>query len=329
MRAIGIRRFGGLDALETLSIDPPAPGAGEVRVKIAFAGINPVDVHVRRGAFLRNGENTPSWPLVLGYEGAGTVEALGPDVTGLKPGDRVAWSGRAGSHAEFAVLPAWRLVPVPDNVPLDIACALQLDGLLAHALAVSVFPIKERDVVLIQSGGEPASLFLTQIAKAQGASVVATVRRDADAAEFRAAGADRIVLRGAPGDAAADLAAALPTDGAHVVFDGVGREAAASSIRACRRRGVVVLFGAVDEPAEPIRPDDLAAAGSIYLTRPHLADFLQDATETRWRMDGLFDAWTGGRLKVGIGRVIPLEAAREGHAALEAGAFPGKILIKI
>ena len=328
MRAIGIKAFGGPEVLEALAVEPRSPEADEVRVNVAFAGVNPIDVHVRRGAFLGRGQKAPAWPLILGYEGAGIVDVVGSRVEGLAPGDRVAWCGCPGAHAEAVVLPAWRLVRVPENMPLEMACALQLDGMLAHALSVSVFPIKSGDRVLIQSGADPAALLLTQIAKAQGAEVIATVARDSDIGGPRSAGADHVIALDS-GDPVASIGAATRGQGCHVVYDAFGKDTIATSIACCRRRGVVVLHDGHSGPVDTVRPDDLAASGSLYLTRPHLADFMQDATEVRWRMEGLFDAWLQGRLKVGGGRILPLEAAREGHLAIDDGTAAGKILLKV
>ena len=328
MRAVGMKAFGGPDVLEALAIEPAAVPPGCARIKLAFAGVNPIDVHVRRGSFVGREREAPSWPMILGYEGAGTVEAVAPDARGVAPGDRVAWCGLPGAHAETAVVPVWRLVPVPEQMPLDIACALQLDGMLAHALSVSVFPIKAGDRILVQSGADPSALLLVQIAKAQGAEVVVTVARESDVGGPKAAGADQVVaLAGA--DPVAAIRGAAGDHGFHVVYDAIGRDTIAASIACCRRRGMVVLHASHSGAVEAVRPDDLAAAGSLYFTRPHLADFMQDATEVRWRMDGLFEAWLQRRLKVGVGRIFPLEAVREGHLAIEAGTATGKILIKI
>jgi NADPH2:quinone reductase len=328
MRAIGIKGFGGPEVVEALVLAPAPPGSGEARVKVAFAGVNPIDVHVRRGAFLRQGEKGPAWPFVLGFEGAGVVDAVGPEVEGLAPGDRVAWCGFPGAHAEAVTAPAWRLVRVPEKMPLEIACALQLDGMMAHALSVSVFPIKSGDRVLIQSGADPSALLLTQIAKAQGAEVIATVARESDVGGPRSVGADHVIVLAA-GDPVASVRAATQGQGCQVVYDAFGKSTIASSIACCRRRGVVVLHDGHSGPVETVRPDDLAASGSLYLTRPHLADYMQDQTEVRWRMEGLFEAWLGGHLQVGVGRILPLEAAREGHLAIEGGTAAGKILLKI
>lgn len=327
MRAVGIKAFGGPDVLEILDLEVKQPGSGEVRVKLEFAGVNPIDVHVRRGTYLGSTERSPQWPLVLGFEGAGEVEAIGPGVEGIVIGQRVAWCGFPGSHAELAIVPAWRLVPVPEAMPLDIACALQLDGMLAHALSVTTFPIGSGDRVLVHAGAEPASQLLIQIAKGQGAEVIATVARSTDVGGPKNAGADHVVVL-ADGDPVARVRELTGGAGCHVVYDAAGKDTIATSIACCRRRGMIVLLGSQGIPVETIRPDDLAAAGSIYVTRPHLADYMQDATEVRWRTAGLFDAWTAGQLKVGVGRILPLDGAREGHLAIEAGTAAGKILLK-
>lgn len=325
---MGIKSFGGPEVLEALLVEPRSPDAGEVRVNVAFAGVNPIDVHVRRGAFLGRGQKAPEWPLILGYEGAGIVDAVGSRVDGLAPGDRVAWCGCPGAHAEAVVVPAWRLVRVPERVPLEVACALQLDGMLAHALSVSVFPIKSGDRVLIQSGADPSAHLLIQIAKAQGAEVIATVAHETDVGGPRSAGADHVITL-ASGDPVASIRAATGGRGCHVVYDAFGKDTIAISIACCRRRGVVVIHGGHSGPVDTVRPDDLAASGSLYLTRPHLADFMQDAAEVQWRMEGLFDAWLQGRLKVGGGRILPLEAAGEGHIAIDGRTAAGKVLLKV
>ncbi len=328
MRAIGIRAFGGLEVLDTLAVAPLMPAPGQARVRVAFSGVNWIDVHVRRGAFLGRRSGVQEWPLILGFEGAGIVEALGEGVVGLAVGDQVAWCGVPGAHAELAIVPAWRLVPVPRTMPLDIACALQLDGVLAHALTVSVFPIRSGDRVLIQPGTDPVALLLIQIAKAQGATVLTTVGTASDASAPRAAGADHVIALETP-TAAAAIRAATDGQGCHVVYDGLGPSTIPLSLASCRRRGMVVLYSGRGSPVEEINPVDLAAAGSLYLTRPHLTDFLQDAAEIQNRTNGLFDAWQSDRLKVGIGRILPLEAAREGHLALENGVAAGKILLQV
>ena len=328
MRAIGINAFGGPEVLEVLSADVPEPGSGEVRVKVACSGVNWIDVNVRRGVVPRSPGGKPSWPMVLGYEGAGTIEAIGADVEGLEVGARVAWCGVPGAHAEFAVVPAWRLVPVPERMPLDVACALQLDGIRAHAFAVSVFPVRTGDRVLIQAGADPWALLLTQIANAQGAEVTSIVATELEVGAPLSAGAGNVIVL-TEGRAREEIQVATCGQGCHVVYDAVGRDTIPLSVASCRRRGMLVLHDAHAASSDRSGLVDVGVSGSPYLTQPDLADFLQDATEVRWRTEGLFEAWLSGRLKVEIGRILPLEAAREGHLALESGAAAGKILLQI
>ena len=179
MVAYGIKAFGDARVLQALDIASTAPGAGEVRVKVMFAGVNGIDVHARQGNYL--GAQPLTAPLVLGYEGAGEIEAVGRDVGGLKVGDRVAWCGVPGSLAEYQVVPAWRVMVVPDDMPLDIACALQLDGALAHALTVSAFPVRGGDQVLVQGAEAVQGQMLVQVARALGAIVIGTVASEAAA----------------------------------------------------------------------------------------------------------------------------------------------------
>ncbi|MDX2157486.1 MAG: quinone oxidoreductase [Hyphomicrobiaceae bacterium] len=328
MRAVGIKAFGGPEVLEMMTLGDPEPGPGDVRVKVMFAGVNHIDVHVRRGDF-RGADRPPLEPLVLGYEGAGEVDAVGAGVTAIEPGARVAWCCVPGSHAERMVVPAWRLVPVPASVPLDIACALQLDGALAHALTVSAFPVRADDWLMVQGGAEVVSQLVIQVAKAQGARVIAIVRREVDAAVPRAVGADLTIVATDGGRVVEQVREATGGQGCHAVLDGVGRDTIATSIACCRRRGVVVLYGAVSGAVDAIRPDDLAAAGSIFLTRLHLPDYMQDAAEVRWRSGDLLDAWQAGQLRFDVGRILPLDGAREAHRALEGPTATGKILLKL
>jgi NADPH2:quinone reductase len=326
MRAIGIKSFGGPEVVGVIALPEPTPGPGEVRVRVAFAGVGEIDAHVRRGSFA--GREAASFPLVLGYEGAGEVDAVGPGVDGLTPGDRVAWCGVAGSQAEQCLVPAWRTVKVPQAMPLDVACALQLAGATAHALTVSAFPVRAGDWLLVRPDHDDVGHLLVQIAKAQGARVVVAVRREVDAAAPRAAGADTVVVSSSEEEVVAAARAATGGQGCNAVFDSVGRETIASSIACCRRRGVVALFGASSGAVEAVSPDELAAAGSIFLTRVHLPDYMQDAAEVQWRAGDVASAWASGSLRFEVGRILPLEGAREAHVALDAGTPTGKIVLK-
>ncbi len=326
MRAVGVKAFGGPDALEMLDVATPDPRPGEALVKIAFAGVNFIDIYMRRGEYGATAGASPL-PRILGREGAGHVVAVGAGVSDVKPGDRVAWCVSEASYAEFAAVPAWRLVRVPDDVPLDLACALQLQGATAHYLTTATFPLKAGDVALVHSGAGGVGQVLIQLAKALEAKVIATVGSEAKVAIARARGADHVIVTGKEDFLPRVLE--LTGRGCDVVYDAVGRDTIARSIAACRRRGVVVLYGASSGAVETIDPLMLANAGSIFFTRPHLADYMQDAAEIGARASDLFTLLKDGRLKVAIERVFPLDAAREAHAALESRATTGKLLLKV
>jgi NADPH2:quinone reductase len=327
MQAVGLKAFGGPEVIEVMNVPVPEPGAGQVRVRVLFAGVNAIDVHVRKGNYLGNTGGRPKAPMMLGYEGAGEVEGLGQGVSGLKAGDRVAWCGVPGSLAERAIVPAQRLVTVPANVPLDIACALQLDGALAHALTVSTFPLRAGDWVMVHGAGSTAGLLLIQISKAQGTKVVATTASEAEAEAAKAAGAD-VVLGAGDGELAGKVGRVTDGQWCNVVFDGHGSASLATSIACCRRRGLIALFSALGGAAGPVLPDDLAAGGSVFLTRVHLPDYMQDAEEVRWRSGDVMGAWQKGQLKVNVARVIGLAEVGEALKLIEAGAV-GKILVKM
>ena len=327
MRAVGIKAFGGPEALEMLTVAVPEPGPGEALVKVAFAGINFVDVYMRKGDYAKTQRHSGELPMVLGREGAGELVKVGSGVTGVKPGDRVAWCITQGAYAEFAVVPAWRLVPVPADIPLDIACALQLQGATAHYLATNTFPIQAGDSVLVHSGAGGVGQLLIQIAKAQGATVIATVGTDAKAAIAKRCGADHVIVY-AKEDFLARVMEITAKKGCNAVYDAVGRDTIAQSIAACRRRGVVALYGGASGAVETVSPQALAEAGSIFFTRPHLADYMQDAAEVRQRSTDLLGAWTSGALKVNIDRVWPLDGARDAHLTIEGRQTTGKLLLK-
>lgn len=327
MRAVGIRAYGGPEALEMMTLVEPTPGPGEALVKTAFAGINFVDVYMRRGDYAKTARHGGDLPMILGREGSGEVVAVGAGVTAVKPGDRVAWCITQGTYAEFAVVPAWRLVPVPTDIPLDVACALQLQGATAHYLAMSTFPIAEGDTVLVHSAAGGVGQLLVQIAKGMGATVIATVGTEEKAQIAKARGADHVIVY-TKEDFLPRVMEITGKQGCHAVYDAVGKDTIARSISACRRRGVVALYGGASGAVDAISPQALAEAGSVFFTRPHLADYMQDADEVRKRSSDLMGAWKAGNLKVVIDRVWPLEGAGEAHKTIEARQTTGKLLLK-
>ncbi|HEX6136113.1 MAG TPA: quinone oxidoreductase [Casimicrobiaceae bacterium] len=328
MRAIVVDRFGGPEVLEVRDIDIPEPGPGEVRVRLAFAGINYIDVYMRTGAYARSDTYGTPLPMGLGMEGAGTVDAIGPAVEGFASGQRVAWCIVRGAYAEYAVVPAWRLVPVPGAVPLDIACALMLQGSTAHYLTHAAHPVRAGDVCVVHAGAGGVGQLLIQLAKMRGGTVIATVGTRDKAAIARARGADHTVLYREV--AFRDEVVRITSGrGADVVYDSVGRDTVHASIRSLRKRGLCVMYGASSGQVDCIAPLELAEAGSVYFSRPHLADYLQDAAEIRGRARDLFAALASGDLAVSIDRVFALAQAADAHRVLEGRESRGKLLLAL
>ena len=328
MRTMGVRAFGPAAVIEPLDLPQPVPGEGEVLVRIRFSGVNHIDAAIRNGGFASSATHRTVLPMALGMEGAGVIERAGSGVTAVKPGDRVAFCISRGSHADFAVVPAWRVVKVPDGMSLDIAAALQLQGNTAHYLTTSAFPVAVGDVCLVHAGAGGVSQFLIQLAKLKGATVIATVGSQDKAAVARARGADHIVIY-ANDDFAQRIMEITGGQGAHVVYDGVGKDTIAGSIRSTRRRGLCINYGSVSGAVGAVSPAELGDAGSVFFTRPHLADYMQDAAEVAMRAKDLFELHKTGKLTVTIDKVVPLEQAREALALVEGRSARGKVLLKV
>jgi NADPH2:quinone reductase len=328
MRAVAIDRFGGPEVLDVRDVDVPAPGPGEVRVRVAFAGVNYIDVYMRSGVYARSSTYKSPLPMVLGMEGAGAIAAIGDAVEGVQIGQRVAWCIVRGAYAEHAIVPAWRLVPVPEGVPLDVACALMLQGSTAHYLTHSAWPLREGETCLVHAAAGGVGQLLTQLARRRGAAVIATVGTPEKAAVARACGADHAILYREVNfrDEVRRITAGAGVD---VVYDSVGRDTVHDSIRSLRRRGLCVMFGASSGQVECVAPLELAEAGSVFFTRPHLADYMRDANEIRGRADDLFAAYTGGTLSVAIDRVVPLTEVALAHRRLEGRKSLGKLLLAL
>ena len=328
MHAIAIDRFGGPDVLAVRDIALPAPQAGEVRVRVAFAGVNYIDVYMRNGTYARSATYRTPLPMVLGMEGAGTVDAVGRDVRDLAVGQRVAWCIVRGAYAQYAIVPAWKLVPVPDAIPLDIACALMLQGSTAHYLTHSAYPLAAADTCLVHAGAGGVGQLLIQLAKGRGARVLATTGSREKAGIARERGADEVILY-RDTDFRDAVMRSTNGRGVDVVYDSVGRDTIGRSIRSLRRRGLCVLFGASSGSVEAVSPLELAEAGSVFFTRPHLADYLRDAQEVRQRANDLFAACRNGSLTVAIDRILPLADAADAHRLLESRATRGKLLLAL
>jgi NADPH2:quinone reductase len=314
VRAIWIERNGGAEVLELKELPPPEPGPGELLVETAAIGVNYRDVYERQ---------SPAYggppPRVVGVEGAGTVRAVGEDVDELRPGDRVAWVDAPGSYAEQVIVPAEKAVPVPDGVGEEQAAAVLLQGMTAHYLSASTYPVREGDRVVVHAAAGGVGLLLTQLVKLRGGHVLATTSGEEKAELARGAGADEVVRYD-------EFRERAPTLGADVVYDGVGAATFDASLEALRPRGTMVLFGAASGQPEAVEPMRLAAR-SLYLTRPVLAHYTATRDELLERAQAVLGLVAEGKLDVRIGARYPLEDAHRAHEDLEARRTTGKLLL--
>lgn len=328
MKAISISRFGGPEVLELRDVEPPAPGKGEALVRLAYAGINYIDVYMRDGTYARSHTYKTPLPMTLGMEGAGTIAALGEGATGFEVGDRVAYCLSRGSYAEMAAVPTAKLVPVPSDIPLPVATSLMLQGCTAHYLAHSAFRLEPGHTCLVHAGAGGVGQILVQLAKWRGARVIATVGSREKAQIARARGADETVLYRET-DFREEVMRITDGKGVEVVYDSVGKDTLPRSLRCLKRRGTCINFGASSGQADPVSVLDLAEAGSVFLTRPHLADYMAAREEIAGRASDLFQAWRSKALKVTIDAELPLAEAQAAHARIEGRGTLGKMLLRI
>jgi len=320
MRAIRVERHGGPEVLVPADIETPAPGSGELLVRVAAAGVNYIDTYNRSGLY------TAPTPFVPGAEGAGTVSAVGAGVSGFAAGDRVAWCAAPASYAEQVIVSADRAVPVPAGIPDEVAAAAMLQGATAHYLTTSTYPVQPNDAVLVHAAAGGVGLLLTQMTKMRGGRVIGTVSSDEKAALARRAGADE-VIRYDQTDFAAECRRLTGGEGVAVVYDGVGRTTFDGSLASLRRRGMLVLFGASSGPVPPFDPQRLNAGGSLFLTRPSLVHHTVTREELLWRTQEVLGWITDGRLTIRIGARYPLGEARRAHEDLEGRRTTGKLLL--
>ncbi|MGE0450537.1 MAG: quinone oxidoreductase [Vicinamibacterales bacterium] len=320
MKAILVEQTGGPEQLTVRDVPIPKPGPSEVLVKVAVSGVNFIDVYYRNGVY-----KAPA-PVALGSEAAGLVEALGSEVTGFAPADRVAYAMTRGSYAEYAIVPASQLVKVPDEVPLEEAAAALLQGMTAHYLTRSVYPLKRGDRCLVHAAAGGTGALIVQMAKQQGATVFATVSTSEKAAIAREAGADEVILYGDQ-DWVAEVRRMTSGEGVDVVYDGVGRSTFERGLDCIRRRGTMALFGAASGPVPPFDPILLNTKGSLFLTRPTLAHYIATRDELEWRAGDLFGMIGAGRLRIRIDETFPLVRAADAHRALEGRKTIGKLLL--
>jgi NADPH2:quinone reductase len=320
MKSVRVHQYGGLEASKYEEVPVPEPGEGEARVKIEAIGVNFIDIYHRIGRY------QGSLPLTLGQEAAGTVDAVGTNVTEVKPGDRVAYASVQGAYAEYAIVPAWRLVPVPAGVDTQEAAAAMIQGMTAHYLTHSTYPLTEGETALVHAAGGGTGQLLVQVAKRRGARVLGTVSTEEKATLAREAGADEVILY-TQTDFETEVKRLTNNTGVDVVYDSVGKDTFDKSLNCLRRRGTMVLFGASSGAVPPLDPQTLNAKGSLFLTRPFLAHYTADPAELLWRANDLFGWIAAGELKVRIDKTFPLAESAEAHRYLEGRQSKGKILL--
>ncbi len=320
MLAIRIHETGGADKLRAEEIPVPEPRAGEVRIRVEAAGVNFIDTYHRAGLY------PVALPHTLGQEAAGTITAVGAEVTGWAVGDRVGSAQTAGAYAGEALAPAARLVRVPAGVTAATAAATLLQGMTAHYLACDTWALKPGDTALVHAGAGGVGLLLIQIAKRRGARVLATVGTEEKAALARAAGADAtcVYTRESFADAARAFTGGRGVD---VAYDSVGKDTFEGTLASLRPRGMFVSYGNSSGPVPPFAPLLLSQKGSLYFTRPTLAHYTQTPAELQARADELFRWIAAGELAVRVGATFPLAEAAAAHRALEGRQTTGKVLL--
>jgi NADPH2:quinone reductase len=302
-------------------VEDPTPATDGIVVQVGAAGVNYIDTYHRSGLY------DMALPLTLGLEGSGTVTSVGADAGQWSVGDKVAWTGAIGSYAEQVAMPAASAVAVPDGVGDDVAAASMLQGLTAHYLVDSTYPLNEGDKCVVHAAAGGVGLLLVQMAKMRGAEVFATVGTDEKAALARGAGADHVIMYRDVDFAAAieDIAGPNPID---VVYDGVGATTFDGGLRVLRRRGVMATFGNASGPVPAITPIAASAGKSLFLTRPSLFDYLSEPGELQSRADEMFGWIASGELDVRIGLELPLGEAAKAHEMLEGRQTTGKVLLR-
>ncbi len=320
MRAVRIHEYGGPEVLRVEEVPTPTPGPGQALVRVEAVGVNFIDIYQRRGLY------PLELPVALGQEAAGVVEAVGPEVQEVRPGDRVVFSNVQGAYAEYVLAPAWRLVPIPDGVTSEQAAAVMLQGMTAHYLTHSTYPIKPGDVVLIHAAAGGTGQLLVQMAKRRGARVIGTVSTEEKAELAREAGADHVILY-TQKDFREEVKRLTDGQGVHVVYDSVGRDTFDRSLDCLRPRGMLVSFGQSSGPAGPVDPLVLSQKGSLFLTRPVLWHYTATREELLWRAGDVLSWVRSGELRVRIDRTFPLSQAAEAHRRLEGRQATGKLLL--
>ncbi len=320
MKAIRVERFGSPEVLHPQEVPPPEPGSEEVLVKIEAAGVNFVDIYYRRGQY------AVQTPFIPGREGAGEVVAVGPGVTEVRQGERVAFAMQPGAYAEYVSVPAEQVVPVPLEISTRQAAAVMLQGLTAHYLSHTTFRLENWHTALVHAAAGGVGALLVQMAKRRGARVIGTTSTEEKAAVARAAGADEVILY-TETDFEQETWRLTEGQGVDVVYDSVGQATFEKSLNSLRPRGYLVLFGQASGPVEPFDPQILNSKGSLFLTRPSLGDYVADREELMLRSQDLFEWIAEDELDVRIDRNFPMDEAQAAHRYMEGRNTKGKLLL--
>jgi NADPH2:quinone reductase len=322
MRAIRVHQYGGPEVMTLEEVPTPVPGPTEALVRLAVAGVNFIDVYFRTGLY------KAEQPTALGNEGAGVVEAVGSQVTEVAPGDRVAYAMARGSYAERAVVPAAALVKLPVGIAFEQAAAVMLQGMTAHYLTHSTFPLKAGDICLVHAAAGGTGLLIVQMAKARGARVLGTVSTEAKAQLALNNGADE-VIRYTEQDFEQEVKRLTGGRGVDVVYDSVGKTTFDKGLNCLRPRGTMALFGYASGTVAPLDVNLLNVKGSLFVTRPSLAHHVLTREELLWRAGDVLGAVASGALRVRVDRTYPLTEVAAAHRALEGRATAGKVLLAI
>jgi NADPH2:quinone reductase len=321
MKAIRVSEFGGPEVLALEEVATPEPKDGEALVRVHAAGVNYIDVYQRTGHY------PVPLPFTPGNEAAGTVEAVGPGVSEVRVGDRVAWAMQLGGYAEYAVVPDWKLVPIPAKLDDASAAAAMLQGMTAHYLSHGSYRIEAGDTVLVHAAAGGVGLLLVQMAHGLGARVIGTVSTEEKARLAREAGADEVVLY-TEQDFETEVRRLTNGAGVEAVYDSVGMTTFDKSLNCLKPRGTLVLFGGSSGPVPPFNPLVLTQKGSLFLTRPSLAHYVADRAALMHRAGAVLGAIERGELELRIDRTYPLADAAEAHRDLESRATSGKLLLE-
>jgi NADPH2:quinone reductase len=320
MKAIQISQVGGPEVLELVDLPAPAPQPNEAVVQIKAAGVNFIDVYFREGRY------PATLPLTLGQEAAGVVTAIGSDVTNVAIGDRVAYTGAPGAYAEYAAVPADRLVRIPATLDFNLAAAAMLQGMTAHYLTHSTYPIKPGETALIHAAAGGVGQLLVQMCKLRGARVIGTAGTAEKAQLARDAGADEVIIY-TEQDFETETKRLTGGEGVHVVYDGVGKSTFAKDLNVLRPRGYLVLFGGASGAVPPFDLIKLSQKGSLFLTRPSLHHYIHTREELEQRSSEVLDLVTAGKLNLRIHQTYPLAEAAQAHRDLEGRKTTGKLLL--